>query len=67
MAVEPWRKGKVILIVDETYNTKRFWIQVEELDKFDFKAGQFVTLDLPIHEKLNKRWRSRRIITCKQS
>jgi ferredoxin-NADP reductase len=58
MAVEPWRTGKVIRILDETYNTKRYWIQVPELERFDFKAGQFVTLDLPIHEKPNKRWRS---------
>src|SRR5205085_7098090 len=58
MAVEPWRTGKVIRIIDETYNTKRFWIQVPELERFDFKAGQFVTLDLPIHEQKNKRWRS---------
>jgi len=58
MAVEPWRTGKVIRILDETYNTKRFWIQVPELERFDFKAGQFVTLDLPIHEQKNKRWRS---------
>src|SRR6476659_6476082 len=58
MALEPWRTGKVIRIVDETYNTKRFLIQVPELDRLDFKAGQFVTLDLPIHEQRNKRWRS---------
>src|SRR5688500_4047096 len=58
MALQPWRTGKVIRIVDETYNTRRFWIQVPELEIFDFKAGQFVTLDLPIHEKPNKRWRS---------
>ncbi|MEP6595492.1 MAG: FAD-binding oxidoreductase [Ginsengibacter sp.] len=58
MALQPWRTGKVIRILDETYNTKRFWIQVPELQKFDFKAGQFITLDLPIHEKPNKRWRS---------
>jgi ferredoxin-NADP reductase len=58
MALEPWRTGKVIRIVDETYNTKRYWIQVPELERFDFIAGQFVTLDLPIHEKRNKRWRS---------
>jgi len=58
MAVEPWRMGKVIRIEDETYNTKRFWIEITELEKFDFKPGQFVTLDLPIHEKPNKRWRS---------
>ena len=58
MASQPWRTGKVIRIIDETYNTRRFWIQVPELETFDFKAGQFVTLDLPIHEKPNKRWRS---------
>ena len=58
MAVEPWRTGKVIKIEQQTYNTRRFWIQVPELTSFDFKAGQFVTLDLPIHEKPNKRWRS---------
>ena len=58
MAVEPWRTGTVIRILDETYNTKRYFIKVNELDRFNFKPGQFVTLDLPIHEKPNKRWRS---------
>lgn len=56
--LEPWRMGKVIRIEDASPTTKRFWIQIPELDKFDFKPGQFVTLDLPIHEKKNKRWRS---------
>jgi ferredoxin-NADP reductase len=58
MASPPWRTGTVIRIEDETYNTKRFFIKVDEEVNFDFKAGQFVTLDLPIHEKVNKRWRS---------
>ena len=58
MAVQPWRTGKVIRIEDETYNTRRYWIEVPELSSFDFEPGQFVTLDLPIHEKPNKRWRS---------
>lgn len=58
MALLPWRKGKVIRIEDYTPNTKRFWIEVPELERFDFTPGQFVTLDLPIHEKPNKRWRS---------
>lgn len=58
MALQPWRKGIVTKIVDETYNTKRFWIQVPEVEAFDFIPGQFVTLDLPIHDKPNKRWRS---------
>ena len=58
MALQPWLTGKVIRIESETIDTKRFWIQVPELTAFDFIPGQFVTLDLPIHEKPNKRWRS---------
>lgn len=58
MALLPWQTGKVIRIEDETHNTKRYWVKVPSLEKFDFIAGQFVTLDLPIHEKLNKRIRS---------
>jgi glycine betaine catabolism B len=58
MAAQPWRKGIVTRIENETQNTRRFWIKIPELEVFDFKPGQFVTLDLPIHEKLNKRWRS---------
>ena len=58
MAVQPWRTGKVIRIENETSSTKRFWIEIPELPSFDFKPGQFVTLDLPIHEKPAKRWRS---------
>lgn len=54
----PWRKGIVIKIEEASPHTRRYWIQVPELDVFDFKPGQFVTLDLPIHEKKNKRWRS---------
>lgn len=58
MAAQPWRTGKVIRIENETNDTRRFWIEVPELTSFDFTPGQFVTLDLPIHEKSNKRWRS---------
>ena len=56
--LEPWRTGIVTKIIDETKATRRFWIQIPEVESFDFKPGQFVTLDLPIHEKRNKRWRS---------
>jgi len=58
MALLSWRKGKVIEIKNETGNTHRFRIEVSELSSFEFQPGQFVTLDLPIHEKPNKRWRS---------
>lgn len=58
MALLPWNKGVITRVEDETKNTKRFWIKVPDQEKFDFKPGQFVTLDLPIDEKPNKRWRS---------
>lgn len=58
MAVQPWRKGVVTRIENETYNTKRYWIKIPDVSAFEFQPGQFVTLDLPIHEKPNKRWRS---------
>jgi glycine betaine catabolism B len=58
MAVQPWRKGLVTRIVQETDNTRRYWIQIPELTSFDFTPGQFVTLDLPIDEKPGKRLRS---------
>lgn len=58
MALQPWQTGKVIRTLDETPATRRFWIQLPALERFDFKPGQFVTLDLPIHEKVSKRLRS---------
>jgi ferredoxin-NADP reductase len=58
MAVQPWRTGKVIKIVNETEDTRRYWIEIPELTSFDFEPGQFITLDLPVHEKPAKRWRS---------
>ncbi|TAL49149.1 MAG: oxidoreductase [Chitinophagaceae bacterium] len=58
MALQPWRTGKVIRIENATHNTRCFFIEIPELEKFDFEPGQFITLDLPIHEKPNKRVRS---------
>jgi CDP-4-dehydro-6-deoxyglucose reductase len=58
MSLEPWRTGKVIRIEQKTDDTRSFFIQVPELETLHFKPGQFVTFDLPIHEKPNKRWRS---------
>ena len=53
-----WHKSKIIKIEDESPTTKRFWLEVPDLEKIDFKAGQFITMDLPIHKKRLKRWRS---------
>lgn len=56
--VPQWQKGIVQRIEQAAANTRRYWIEMPETPIFDFKPGQFVTLDLPIHEQRNKRWRS---------
>lgn len=53
-----WYDGTVIRIQDESPTTKRFWVSIPGPEPFDFKAGQFVTMDLPVHEKRLQRWRS---------
>jgi CDP-4-dehydro-6-deoxyglucose reductase len=58
MPLEPWRNATVIDVQNETPNTKRFFLRLDEVEVAIFKPGQFITLDLPIHEKPNKRWRS---------
>lgn len=56
--VPEWQKAVVVKIAQATPNTRRYWIQLSETHSFQFKPGQFVTLDLPIHEQKNRRWRS---------
>lgn len=58
MSIPQWQQGVVQHIEQATPNTRRFWIALPETPAFHFKPGQFVTLDLPIHENRNKRWRS---------
>jgi len=50
-----WYKGKVVNIIDETHNIKRFFIQIPELRNYEFKPGQFTMLDLPINSKVTYR------------
>lgn len=56
--LQEWQKAIVIRVEQATEQTRRYWLQMPETENFIFKPGQFVTLDLPIHEKRNKRWRS---------
>ena len=56
--IGPWQTGIVKKIEKATHNTRRYWIELPETPSFTFKPGQFVTLDLPIHEQRNRRWRS---------
>lgn len=53
-----WYDTTVIRIEPAAPGVKRFWLQLPEGADFDFKAGQFVTFDLPIAEKRIGRWRS---------
>jgi ferredoxin-NADP reductase len=55
---QPWQTGKVIRIENTATATRRYWIECVSGEPFPFEPGQFVTLDLPIHEKPSKRWRS---------
>lgn len=56
--IPQWQQGIVTRVEQATYNTRRYWIHLPDNPAFTFKPGQFVTLDLPIHEQRNKRWRS---------
>ena len=53
-----WQTGVVTRIEQASPNTRRYWVQLPAVQTFSFLPGQFVTLDLPIHEQRNKRWRS---------
>lgn len=53
-----WQIGRVIDIQQEAVATRKFFIELPSIQNFEFEPGQFVTLDLPIHEQKNKRWRS---------
>ncbi len=47
--------AEIINIIDETATTKRFFFKVHHLEDFQFKAGQFVMIDLPIESKITYR------------
>ena len=53
-----WQTGIVKRIEIVNPATRSFFIELPKEPVFHFKAGQFVTLDLPIHEQRNRRWRS---------
>jgi CDP-4-dehydro-6-deoxyglucose reductase len=53
-----WYDATVTAIEQLTPTTRRFCLAVNEVEIFDFKAGQFVTFDLPISQKRLQRWRS---------
>lgn len=53
-----WQTGIVRRIESVNAATRSYFIELPAVSSFDFKPGQFITLDLPIHEQRNRRWRS---------
>lgn len=53
-----WSSATIIKIEEASPTTRRFWLKVDPEISKNFRPGQFITLDLPIHEKRQKRWRS---------
>jgi ferredoxin-NADP reductase len=53
-----WYQGIVQKIEPMAPGVQQFWIEMPELERFEFKAGQFITMDLPLGEKRLQRWRS---------
>jgi len=53
-----WYDATLIKREDINDQTSRFWLEIPAEEAIDFIPGQFITLDLPIHEKRTKRWKS---------
>ena len=53
-----WYTGLVVGIKELAPKVKSFELEIPEVVSFDFKAGQFITLDLPVGDKRLQRWRS---------
>lgn len=53
-----WKKALVKRLYNLTSSVRALDLIVEDEDRFEWKPGQFVTLDLPIGEKRLDRWRS---------
>ena len=53
-----WHEGIIKKIEPLAPNVRAFQLEVPALESFDFQAGQFITLDLPIGDKRLQRWRS---------
>ena len=56
--MQEWQIGKIVDIRQVAPATRCFFIELPAIQNFEFEAGQFITMDLPIHEQKNKRWRS---------
>lgn len=47
--------AEIIQIIDESESVKRFFFRVLHLERFEFKPGQFVMINMPIESKISYR------------
>lgn len=53
-----WKPAVIRRIEQRSPTVRSFWLELPDRDRLDFRAGQFLTLDLPISERRRERWRS---------
>jgi len=53
-----WYDAHVTGIEAINAHTRRFFLEIPAVERFDFQPGQFITMDLPVHEKRIHRWKS---------
>lgn len=53
-----WYESIVKSVIEIAPNVREFVLQLPEESSFSFRAGQFITMDLPVGEKRLQRWRS---------
>lgn len=51
MAGSEYYNAKVYNLIDETKTVRRFYLEFTDLESFEFKAGQYVKVDMPIDDK----------------
>jgi CDP-4-dehydro-6-deoxyglucose reductase len=58
MSLLAWQQAVVVDVVQRAEHTRSYFLKVPSLSEFSYTAGQFVSLDLPIHERASQRLRS---------
>jgi NAD(P)H-flavin reductase len=53
-----WNECELVSFKEIAPQTRLFTFKLLSDDVFSFKAGQFITFDLPVHEKRLYRWKS---------
>ncbi|MEO0732754.1 MAG: FAD-binding oxidoreductase [Bacteroidota bacterium] len=53
-----WKPAVIRRIEQRSPTVRSFWLELPDRDRLDYRAGQFLTLDLPISERRRERWRS---------